>query len=176
MGIKERIEAILFIGNDNIKIKEIAKYFKISVVETIDIIDKLKEERKNTGINIEMKDERIYFVTNPLCGETITLFFNQESKPKKLSKAALEVVSIIAYKQPVTKGDIEAIRGVAADGIVNSLEERNFVRTCGEKKSQGRPKLYEVTENFLAYLGIKKVEELPNYTEMRGENNGENKN
>ncbi len=176
MDIKERIEAILFIGDESIKIKEIAKYFSISVIEIIEVIDKLKEERKHTGINVEIKDERVYLVTNPLCGETINLFFNQETKPKKLSKAALEVVSIIAYKQPVTKGDIEAIRGVAADSIVNSLEERNFVRVCGEKKSQGRPKLYEVTENFLAYLGIKTVEELPNHTAMRGEVYGESTN
>lgn len=174
MNFKKNMEAIIFLAGDGIKIKELAKYFSISFLETLSILKEIKEEKKDTGINLEFGDESVYFVTNPVCGENISKFFNQESKPKKLSAAALETVSIIAYKQPITKSEIEAIRGVSTDRIVQSLEERNFIKVCGKKESIGRPNLYEVTEKFLSYLGIDRVEELPNYIEMRGEKNGKN--
>lgn len=177
MGIIEQIEAIIFLSGDGIKIKEISKYFSLNFFETINILTELKELRKNSGVNLEIGEEMVYFITNPYCGEAVVNFFEQESKPKKLSSAALETVSIIAYKQPVTKSEIETIRGVASDRIIQGLEERKFVRVCGRKETPGKPNLYEVTGNFLAYLGVNSVEELPNYHEMRGvERVGENEN
>ena len=103
-----------------------------------------------------------------ICGEIINDFFQQESKPKKLSGAALETLSIIAYRQPITKGEIEAIRGVSVDRIIQNLEEKKFVRVCGKKEAVGRPNLYEVTDKFLSYIGIRSIEELPNYFEVKG--------
>lgn len=177
MGILEQIEAIIFLSGDGIKIKEISKYFSLNFFETINVLNELKEKRKETGLNLEIGDEMVYFITNPYCGEAVVNFFEQESKPKKLSAAALETVSIIAYKQPITKSEIEAIRGVSADSIVQGLEARKFVRVCGRRETPGKPNLYEVTENFLAYLGISRVEDLPNYNEMRGVDSvGENQN
>ncbi|MGL5123387.1 MAG: SMC-Scp complex subunit ScpB [Fusobacteriaceae bacterium] len=176
MGLKENIEAIIFLGGEGVKIKEISKSFSLSLLATINILNELKENRKNTGINIEFGDEMVYFVTNPHCGEAITNFYEQESKPKKLSGAALETVSIIAYKQPVTKSEIEAIRGVSTDRIIQTLEGKKFIQICGRKETPGRPNLYQITSNFLAYLDISKVEELPNYYEMRGNKNGKNEN
>ncbi|MGL5051765.1 MAG: SMC-Scp complex subunit ScpB [Fusobacteriaceae bacterium] len=174
MEIKEKLEAIIFLGGDSVKVKEIAKSFSISVIETVEILNELKENRKNTGINLVIEDEIVKFVTNPGCGEAVNNFFQQESKPKKLSEAALETISIIAYKQPVTKSEIEAIRGVASDRLIINLEEKKFIKVCGKRETPGRPNLYKVTENFLAYLGISSVEELPNYNEMRGDIDGKN--
>ena len=174
MEIKEKLEAIIFLGGDSVKVKDIAKSFSISVIETVEILNELKENRKNTGINLIIEDEIVHFVTNPACGEAVNNFFQQEAKPKKLSEAALETISIIAYKQPVTKSEIEAIRGVASDRLITNLEEKKFIKVCGKRESPGRPNLYSVTENFLAYLGISSVRELPNYNEMRGDRDGEN--
>lgn len=176
MEIKEKLEAIIFLGGDSVKVREIGKSFSLSVMETIEILNELKESRKNTGINLVIEDDIVHFVTNPACGEAVNNFFQQESKPKKLSEAALETISIIAYKQPVTKSEIEAIRGVAADRLIINLEEKKFIKVCGKRETPGRPNLYQVTGNFLAYLGINSVEELPNYKEMRGERDGENEN
>ncbi len=175
MGIKESIEAIIFLGGDGVKIKDLAKTFEMSVIDMTNLLNEMKEEKKNTGLNISFGEETVFFITNPHCGADITRFYEHDTKPRKLSAAALETVSIIAYKQPVTKGVIEAIRGVACDSLIHALEDRNFIRVCGRKHGAGRPNLYEVTQNFLAYLNIEKVEDLPNYEQMRGYDDGEKK-
>ena len=72
-------------------------------------------------------------------------------------------MTIIAYKQPVTKSEIESIRGVSVDRIIANLEERKFVRNCGKQKTGRKANLYEVTDKFLSYLGIKNITELPDY-------------
>lgn len=166
-NLKEKIEAILFIGGEDIKIKDLSKFFKIPIDKLIPIIYELKGERKSSGINIEITDTHIYLVSNPKYGGVINNFFEQEKKPKKLSGATLETLSIIAYNQPITKSEIESIRGVNVDSIIGNLESRNFVRICGKKETVGRPNLYEVTEKFLGYLGIDYVDELPNYQEIK---------
>ncbi|MCI6153262.1 MAG: SMC-Scp complex subunit ScpB [Fusobacterium perfoetens] len=165
--LKNKIEAILFIGGEDIKIKDISKFFGIPVDKLIPIIYELKGERKSSGINIEISDSNIYLVSNPKYGGVINNFFEQEKKPKKLSAATLETLSIIAYNQPITKSEIESIRGVNVDSIIGNLESRKFIRICGKKETVGRPNLYEVTEKFLGYLGIDYVNELPNYQEIR---------
>lgn len=176
MELKNKIEAILFLGGDDLKIKELSKFFAIPVENIIQILEELKEERMDTGINIEITGEVVNLVTNPRYGEVINNFFEQETKPKKLSGAALETLSIIAYRQPITKSEIEAIRGVTVDRIIQSLEEKKFIRVCGKKESIGRPNLYEITPKFLGYIGIKSIEELPNYEEVKGSNEiGESK-
>lgn len=170
MEIKNQIEAILLLGGDEIKIKELCKFFSLSLSEIMKNLEELKEERKDTGINIEIDGEIVNLVTNPIYGEIINSFFQQETKPKKLSGAALETLSIIAYRQPITKGEIEAIRGVSVDRIIQNLEEKKFVKVCGKRESIGRPNLYEVTDKFLGYIGIKNIEELPNYFEVKERN------
>lgn len=175
MDIKEKLEAILFLGGEDIKIKELAKFFSISYDKIIPILYELKGERKSTGINIEISDETVYLVSNPKYGEVISNFFEQEKKPRKLSASALETLSIIAYNQPITKSEIEAIRGVNVDNIVYNMEGKKFIRICGKKDTIGRPNLYEITDKFLGYLGIDSVDELPNYYEIKEKLNGKNK-
>ncbi|MGL4954750.1 MAG: SMC-Scp complex subunit ScpB, partial [Cetobacterium sp.] len=96
--------------------------------------------------------------------------------PKKLSNAGLETLSIIAYRQPITKSEIEAVRGVSTDRVIQTLEERKFVRVCGKKEAIGKPNLYKVTDKFLSYLGISTVEELPQYEIMKERLNGTDEN
>jgi len=95
--------------------------------------------------------------------KTEDYYFEQETKPKKLSSASIETLSIIAYKQPITKSEIESIRGVSVDRIISNLEERKFVRNCGRQESGRKANLYEVTDKFLSYLGIRDIRELPDY-------------
>lgn len=178
LEIKNKIEAILLLGGDEIKIKELAKFFSVPIDKIVDVLENLKNDRKTTGINIEINGEFVNLVTNPIYGETINEFFQQESKPKKLSSASLETLSIIAYRQPITKTEIESIRGVSVDRIIQNLEEKKFIRVCGKKEMTGKAKLYKVTEKFLGYIGINKIEELPNYSEIKERRieNGENEN
>ncbi|GLI55732.1 segregation and condensation protein B [Propionigenium maris DSM 9537] len=165
--MKRDIEAILLLSGDDLQIEELSKYFKKGMDTIKDILFDIREEMRDRGINLYVKGGRVYLATNPKSGETVHCFFNQESRPKKLSAAAMETLSIIAYRQPVTKGDVEDIRGVAVDGVMSSLEEKKLIAVCGKREGIGRPNLYEVTDTFLAYMGIESVEELPNYREVR---------
>jgi segregation and condensation protein B len=88
------------------------------------------------------------------------------TKPAKLSKAALETLAIIAYKQPITKPEIEAIRGVTIDGVLKTLVERDLIRILGRKPEVGRPILYGTSRDFLEYFGFKDLSELPTLKEI----------
>jgi len=165
--IKNKMEAIMLLGGDEVKILDLSKYFKLSEEEIINYIRDLKFERRNTGINIEINGDVTYLITNPQYGSAINDYFEYEYRPRKLSEAALETLSIIAYRQPITKRELESIRGKSVDGVVISLEERKFIRVCGRRDGPGRPKLYEITDKFLGYIGVNSIEELPNYTDVK---------
>jgi segregation and condensation protein B len=166
--IKNKLEAILLLGGDEIKIGDLSKYFSLTNKEITDLLRDLKFERRHTGISLEIVGDNTFLTTNPLYGEDVSKFFERGYTPRKLSAAALETLSIIAYKQPITKGEISNIRrGMAVDGVMFSLLEKKFVRICGKKQGPGRPNLYEITDKFLGYLSINSVEELPNYQEVK---------
>ena len=156
------IEAIIFLSDKPVPIDELADFLNKTVEETKTIPPDLKEKRENTGINLEIKEEMVKFVTNPNCGPAIQDFFNPTVKVKKLSKSSMETLTIIAFKGPITKSAIEDIKGVSVDGSIQTLLEKKLIYASGRKKSLGNPKLYEVTENFYGYVGIESKEELFN--------------
>ena len=90
-----------------------------------------------------------------------------EMRPEKLSAAALETLALIAYRQPITKADIQAVRGVSVDGTMQKLLERRLIRTGGRADLPGRPMLYETTEYFMEHFGVKTLDDLPNASELR---------
>lgn len=166
--IAQNLEALLFMSGKPLEFEEVRKYFGISKDEMRNIIETLKAEKENSGINIKIYDNmEIQAVTNPKCGEAVMKYFNPDAKPKKLSKAALETIAIIAYNQPVTKGEIESIRGVNIEKVLTGLEERSFVKIVGKKTTIGTPNLYGITNEFKDYIGIKNIEELPDYEEVK---------
>lgn len=134
MSIQNKIEAILLLGGDEVKIKDLCRFFSLPIDELMKILEDLKIERKNSGINIEFSGEFVYLVTNPLYGESINQYFEHEAKPKKLSGAALETLSIIAYRQPITKSEVESIRGVSVDRIIQNLEEKKICQSLWKKR------------------------------------------
>lgn len=156
------IEAIIFLSDKPVPIDELADFLNKTVEETKTLLLELKEKRENTGINLEIKEEMVKFVTNPNCGKAIQDFFNPTVKVKKLSKSSMETLTIIAFKGPITKSAIEDIKGVSVDGSIQTLLEKKLIYASGRKKSLGNPKLYEVTENFYGYVGIESKEELFN--------------
>lgn len=103
-------------------------------------------------------------VTKPELAQWIQRF--RGAKPAKLSKAALETLAIIAYKQPITKPEIEAIRGVMIDGVLKTLVERDLIRILGRKPEVGRPILYGTSRQFLEYFGFLDLSELPTLKEI----------
>ncbi len=175
MEIVYEIEAILFLYGDELEIERLEKFFEIGKKELIEALGKLKALKEKSGVNLKIKEGKVSLVTNPEYGETLFNFFNPKPKPKKLSKAALETLTIIAYRQPVPKSEMEKIRGVKVDGVIQSLEERDLIYVSGIKEGSGKAKLYSVTKNFLKYLRINSLEELPNYNEIRNGDKNEDK-
>jgi segregation and condensation protein B len=105
-------------------------------------------------------------VTHPEAGPWVRQLY-PESKPVRLSGPALETLAIIAYRQPITRADIEAVRGVAVDGVMQSILDRGLIRIAGRADVPGRPLLYETTQYFLEHFGLRSLEELPNSHELR---------
>lgn len=162
----ERLETIIFLSKDPLSVEELSKFFNIDCTEMKTSILKLKENRRETGINIKIENDFVSLVSNPLFGEDVKNFFNPEMKLKKLSKSTMETLAIIAYKGPITKGEIEKIRGVGVEKVMSNLLEKNLIYISGKKKSIGTPNLYEVTEDFYSYLNIQKKDELPGYEQF----------
>jgi segregation and condensation protein B len=90
-----------------------------------------------------------------------------ENRQARLSAPAMETLAIIAYRQPITRADIEAVRGVAVDGVMQTLLDRNLVRIAGRADIAGRPLLYETTQFFMEHFGLKNLDDLPNASELR---------
>jgi segregation and condensation protein B len=107
------------------------------------------------------------FVTKPDFAPWLQVLVGAKPRPPKLSHPALETLAIIAYRQPITRAEIEQIRGVAVDGVVQTLVERELIEVCGEADAPGRPRLYGSTQFFLEHFGLKGLDELPAADELR---------
>lgn len=160
IDINREIEAIIFMSDKEIPIEELAIFFNKSLDEMRDILKKIKEDYEDRGINILISQAMVKLITNPLCGKAVTNFFSPTVKIKKLSKSSMETLTIIAFKGPITKSEIEEIKGVSVDGTIQTLLEKKLIYSSGVKKALGNPKLYEVTDNFYGYVGIESKEEL----------------
>jgi segregation and condensation protein B len=166
MELESRIEAIIFLSKEKISVDELVNHFKIDKQKMIEKIERLIEMRKVTGINIRLDNELISLVSNPLCGEDVRNFFNPELKIKKLTKSTMETLAIIAYKGPITKTEIENIRGVSVEKAMSNLLEKNLVYISGKRKGIGTPNEYRVTDEFYSYLNVTNEEDLPGFEEF----------
>ena len=160
-NIEEKLEAIIFLSKEMITIKELAQFYGMENFEMEEVLNNLREKRKNTGINLKIENGIVCLVSNPLFGSDVKRFFNPEMKLKKLSRSAMETLAIIAYKGPITKAEIEQIRSVGVDTTMSNLLERKLIYISGRKKTAGTPNLYEVTDDFYNYLNIRGKQELP---------------
>lgn len=168
MELYNQIEAILFTAGNPVPIDDLARFFELSKNKMIEKLNELKKIKESTGLTIKIFDNiEVQLVTAHETGESVLKYFHPEARPKKLTKAAIETISIIAYNQPITKSEIEHIRGVNVEKVIATLDEKNMIRVCGRKNSIGSPNLYEVTEDFLNYIGIKSITELPKYEEVK---------
>jgi segregation and condensation protein B len=157
---KKIIESILLVAEKPISSKELSKCTEAMVSEVQDVLVELIKEYENRGIKIIRKGEYYSMVTDPENAEAVSRFLNEELR-HDLSGAALETLSIITYKQPVTRLEIEEIRGVASDQILRNLLIRGLIQEVGRKDSPGRPILYGTTMEFLQYFGLEGEHQLP---------------
>ncbi len=156
------IEALVFASSEPVRLREIAEILGIHEYTVRDLLDDLMSEysQNQRGIQITQVAGGYQFATNPAYADFIKKM-KKTPRHTPLSQAALETLAIIAYKQPVTRAEIEALRGVSVDSSLNTLLERGLIEEKGRKDGPGRPILYATTGNFLKYFGLNDLSELP---------------
>ncbi|NQT75848.1 MAG: SMC-Scp complex subunit ScpB [Candidatus Omnitrophica bacterium] len=165
---KNIIEAMLFVSDKPLFIQEIKGVLEEFDARQIkDVIAELTKEYEETQRAFTIKEIAGGFqiVTDPMLAPWLKKLY-KTSGADRLTGPSLETLAIIAYKQPVTKPEIEAIRGVNVDGVLKTLIEKNLVRIAGRKDTVGRPILYGTTQEFLQYFGLSSLEELPKLEEF----------
>lgn len=166
--LKGAVESIIFISEGPITLSEIQNILEGLDLETIKAIaEELKNEyeQRNSGIKITEVAGGYQMVTSPNYAQFIKKFYKIKHS-EKLTMPSLETLSIIAYKQPVTKIEMESIRGVNIDGVIKNLLEKGLIRIVGRKEVVGRPFVYGTTKSFLEYFGLNSLEELPEIEEF----------
>lgn len=166
---KSIIEALLFISGDPLPAKTIKSILNIREKEIERIGRELIEEYqlKNSGLLVAEVAGGLQMVTKPACAPWVKKLL-ATAIPSKLSQQSLETLSIVAYKQPIIKAEIESIRGVNSDGVLRTLLERRLIKILGRKEAPGRPLMYGTTKEFLQYFGLKDLSELPTLKEFEG--------
>lgn len=167
--IKSAIESMMFVWGEPLDIKEIADIFDTDKKEIYEYCKELQEEyeQEGRGIIIREVNKSFQFVTKKENLDYIERLCTPV-KHKKLSQSALEVLAIVAYKQPVTKGEIEAVRGIRCDRVIEGLTKKGLVAEVGRSDTVGRPILYGTTDVFLKQFGFKTLKELPGIDDIEG--------
>lgn len=169
MSLKEIakiIEGVLFVSGDGVDIEEFKSRFEMNDREFNKCIDILKEKyNENSGINIITYKKKVQLCSNPEIVDSIADILNP-IRERSLTKAAMETVAIIAYKQPITRLEIENVRGVNCDYAIQLLQTNNLIEVVGRKDTVGKPVLFGTTENFLKRFELNSIEDLPNYNEL----------
>jgi len=165
---KNIIEAMLFVSDKPLflnEIKGVMEGFDASHVKDV-ILELAKEyEDAQRSFNIKEIAGGFQIVTDPLLAPWLKKLY-KTSGADRLTGPSLETLAIVAYKQPVTKPEIETIRGVNVDGVLKTLIEKSLVRIAGRRETVGRPILYGTTQKFLQYFGLSSLEELPKLEEF----------
>ena len=168
-SIKAAFEAMLYTWGEPLSAKQAAEVLNISVKEAGECFHELMEEyeQESRGIRIREINKSFQFVTDIAQADYIERLCTPV-KRKRLSQSALEVLAIIAYKQPVTRGEIEAIRGIKCERVIDGLAKKNLIREVGRSAAIGKPILYGTTDEFLRHFGFSSISELPEIDDIEG--------
>jgi segregation and condensation protein B len=183
MNLSQVVEALLFSAQKALSARELVSAIKgagdaddlmpnefprPTEAQLAAALEQLKIEyiEQNRAFQLVEKAEGWQLVTDRAYAPWVRQLF-PAAKPVRLSPPSLETLAIVAYRQPITRADIEAVRGVAVDGVLQSLMERGLARIAGRAEVPGRPLLYETTPFFLEHFGLRDLDELPNAEELR---------
>ena len=168
-SIKSAMESMMFTWGDPLPVKTAAEVFNIHWKDAYDCFRELQKEYEEEGRGIRIREinKAFQFVTCADNSEYVERLCTPVKK-KRLSQSALEVLAIIAYKQPVTRGEIEAIRGIKCDRVIEGLEKKELIAEVGRSSGIGRPILYGTTDTFLKNFGLRDLKELPEIDDIDG--------
>ena len=168
--LKGRLEAVLFVAGEPVLGDDLAKALNETRFKVQMALSALKEEydANQRGFCLRLFGEHVQLTTRPLYAADVVHLLQPVQK-QTLSQAIMETLAVVAYRQPVTKAEIEAIRGVKCDYSVQSLTQKGLIMEVGRKDALGKPILYGTTDTFLQRFGIESLEELPPMPEARSE-------
>ena len=183
MNLSQIVEALLFSAQKPLTARELVaaikgagtedelmpnEFAKATEPQVAAALEQLKIEYVQQGRAFQLaeKAEGWQLVSDPAYAPWVRQLF-PAIKPARLTPPSLETLAIVAYRQPITRADIEAVRGVAVDGVLQNLMERGLVKIAGRAEVPGRPLLYETTQFFLEHFGLRDLDELPNAEELR---------
>jgi len=176
LNIEAIVEGLLYmVGDDGLKVEQLASVIDKSIEDSEAILNSIQGKYSNENFGIELVNygKTYKFITKQEVAPYIQALFHT-SKPNTLSQSALETLAIIAYKQPITRVEIEELRGVGADMMLRKLQARNLIREAGRSDAPGKPILYEVTEEFMDSFKLYTLNELPDLPEFNSDEENEN--
>ena len=160
--IKSALESMMFVWGEPLDVKTAADVVDMPWKEVYDLFMELQDEYEayERGLRIRRVDKSFQIVTYSENYEYIRKLCTPVKK-RKLTQSALEVLAIIAYRQPVTRGEIESVRGIKCERVIDGLVQKGLVKEAGRSSSLGRPILYATTDEFLRYMDIESIDDLP---------------
>lgn len=160
LNLASLIESLLFVADAPVTPTQLAAALQVEAVEVETALDQLAADYQQRGLRLQRKAGRVQLVTAPEAAPVIERFLGLELSGR-LSPAALETLAIIAYRQPITRAQVEAIRGVNSDGVLRTLINKGLIEEVGRLEQAGRPIVYGTTFEFLQYFGLQDLRELP---------------
>jgi segregation and condensation protein B len=160
LDLKAQVESLLFVANEPVPIERLASVLEVDADQVEAVLQHLEAEYQHRGMRLQRKGRRIQMVTAPEAADLVRDFLGLELSGK-LSPAALETLAIVAYSQPVTRAEIESVRGVSSDSVLRTLLNRGLIEELGRLEQAGRPIIYGTTFEFLQQFGLSSLEQLP---------------
>lgn len=172
--LKPQLEVLLFMARNPLPIEDLARYLNVDLALANEALALVTDHYKDPsyGLQVINVSNGYQLATKPQYAKTLELYINAPQE-FSLSTAALETLVIVAYRQPISKAELEAIRGVNSDGIIKSLMDRCLVEEKGRADTLGRPMLYGTTDVFLKHFGLKDLSELPQDPQLKMKDNPE---
>ena len=162
MELKALLESLLFVADRAVTAEHLAQALEVPIEDVESALEALEAEYRERGIRIQHKGDLLQLVSAPEAGPHIERFLGIEISGR-LSSASLETMSIVAYRQPVTRAQVEAIRGVNSEGVLRSLMRRGLLEEVGRARTVGHPILYGTTFEFLQQFGLHSLHDLPDW-------------
>jgi len=160
LSIAAQVESLLFVADGPVSVGRLAKVLKATEGQVKHALAELEAAYAGRGLRLQWSGSHVQLITAPDAAPYVERFLGLEAR-KRLSKAALEVLAIVAYRQPITRPEVDAIRGVNSDGVLRTLLRVGLIEEVGRALTVGRPILYGITFEFLQHFGLQKLDELP---------------
>lgn len=160
LDIRSLVESLLFVADGPVTISQLATVLEMEEAAIEEILEQLSREYEQRGFRLQRLGNRVQMVSAPEAAPYIQRFLGLEITDR-LSPAALETLAIVAYRQPITRAQIESIRGVSSDSVLRTLMRKGLIEEVGRLEQVGRPILYGTTMEFLQHFGLQSLDDLP---------------